>query len=321
MALGKTGGAAGADRCGRRSAYSFAMPLHLTSRRQFITQLGAAFALGQVEATAAEADASLVAILNDTHIGEKQPPTSAVPSNLRDTIAELLALRKRPGAVIINGDLALKDGQRGDYEFFAKLIAPLRDAGVSLHLTMGNHDDRAMFYDVLTSEKPDAAPVEAKHVGVVKLAGANLFLLDTLQATMITQGLIGDAQLAWLTRLLDQHADQPALIFAHHNPRLGGDPLHYPGGLEDSEALWQVLSPRQHVKAYLHGHIHHRDFYRHAGIHILNTPATSYVADKTTSTTGWTMLLLKATGAEVTTRTHQADHEWNNVKVDLKWRV
>jgi hypothetical protein len=32
--------------------------------------------------------------------------------------------------VIINGDLALKDGKRGDYEHFAKLIAPLRDAGV-----------------------------------------------------------------------------------------------------------------------------------------------------------------------------------------------
>jgi 3',5'-cyclic AMP phosphodiesterase CpdA len=149
----------------------------------------------------------------------------------------------------------------------------------------------------------------------------NLFLLDSLKATMITQGLIGETQMAWLLKLLDQHADKPALLFAHHNPRLGGDPLHFPGGLEDSEPLWKAIAARKHVKAYIHGHIHHRDFFAYEGIHILNTPATSYVADKKTSTTGWTMLRLTADGAEVTTHTHQADHVWNGLKVDLKWRA
>jgi transglutaminase/protease-like cytokinesis protein 3 len=32
------------------------------------------------------------------------------------------------------------------------------------------------------------------------------------------------------------------------------------------------------------------------------------------------MLRLSAGGAEVITRTHQADHAWNGVKVPLKWR-
>ena len=297
------------------------MPLHLTSRRQFITQLGAAVALSQVESSAAEVDEGLIAILNDTHICAQHPASASIPANLRNTIDYLLALPKRPAAVVINGDLALKDGKRGDYEHFAKLIAPLRDAGVSLHLTMGNHDDRAVFYDVLKDEKPESPAVESKHVGVVKLAGANLFLLDSLKATMITQGLIGDTQMAWLTKLLDQHADKPALLFAHHNPRLGGDPLHFPGGLEDSEPLWKAIAARKHVKAYIHGHIHHRDFYAHEGIHILNTPATSYVANKQTSTTGWTMARLSASGGAFTTHTHIPEHAWNGVTVDLKWRV
>ena len=296
------------------------MPIHLTSRRQFITQLGAAAALSSVESIATEVDDSLIAILNDTHIGAQHPASASIPTNLRNTVAWLLALPKRPAAVIINGDLALRDGKRGDYEHFAKLIAPLRDAGVPLHLTMGNHDDRDVFYDVLKSDKPESPAVESKHVGVVKLAGANLFLLDSLKATMVTQGLIGDAQMAWLTKLLDAHADKPALLFAHHNPRLGGDPLHFPGGLEDSEALWQELVKRPQVKAYVHGHIHHRDFNSHQGIHILNTPATSYVADKKTSTTGWTMANLRATGGSFTTHTHLTEHEWNGIKVDLKWR-
>lgn len=294
------------------------MPIHLSSRRQFITQLGAVVALSRVSVEGAEVDEDLIAVLNDTHIGSQQAADSAIPTNLRSTIDWLLALPKRPAAVIINGDLALKDGRRGDYERFAKLIAPLQAAGVPLHLTMGNHDDRAVFYDVM---KQSSSVVESKFVSMIELPGVNLFLLDSLKATMVTQGLLGEAQLAWLTKLLDAHADKPALLFAHHNPRLGGDPLHYPGGLEDSEPLWQALASRKHVKAYLHGHIHHRDFFEHEGIHILNTPATSYVADKKTSTTGWTMLRLKPDGAEAVTHTHQADHPWNGVKVDLKWRA
>jgi 3',5'-cyclic AMP phosphodiesterase CpdA len=297
------------------------MPLHLTYRRQFLTQLGAAVALTHVDSSAAEVDENLIAILNDTHIGAQHPATASIPTNLRNTVAWLLALPKRPAAVVINGDLALKDGKPGDYEHFARLIAPLREAGVPLHLTMGNHDDRAVFYDVMKSERPDSPVVESKHVGVVNLAGANLFLLDSLKETMITQGLIGEAQTGWLTKLLDQHDDKPALVFAHHNPRLGGDPLHFPGGLEDSESLWRAFATRPQVKAYVHGHIHHRNFFEYQGVHILNTPATSYVADKKTSTTGWTMARLSAAGGTFTTHTHFTEHEWNGVTVELKWRA
>lgn len=293
------------------------MPVHLTSRRQFITQLGAAMGLSNAVADAADVDEGLIAILNDTHIGAQQAADAAIPTNLRSTIEWLLALPKRPAAVIINGDLALKDGRRGDYERFAKLIAPLQAAGLPLHLTMGNHDDRAVFYEVM---KQSSSAVESKFASMVELPGVNLFLLDSLKATMVTQGLLGPAQLDWLVKLLDAHTDKPALLFAHHNPRLGGEPLHFPGGLEDSEPLWRALSTRKQVKAYIHGHIHHRNFFEHEGVHILNTPATSYVADKKTSTTGWTMLRLTPEGAEATTHTHQADHAWNGVKVPLRWR-
>jgi Icc protein len=297
------------------------MPLHLTSRRHFISQIGATVALVRSAVAATEVDDNLIAILNDTHIGAQQAKDAAIPLNLATTIEWLLALPKRPAAVVINGDLALKDGRSGDYERLAKLIAPLRDAGLPLHLTMGNHDERGVFYDVLKNEKPDAPAVESKHVGLVELPGVNLFLLDSLKQTMIAQGDLGEVQRAWLANSLDAHADKPALVFAHHNPRLGGDPKHFPGGLEDSEELWKLLVARKHVKAYIHGHIHHRDFFEHEGIHILNTPAAGYVANKQLSTTGWTMLRLIPGGAGVTTHTHQADHAWNGVKVDLKWRI
>lgn len=297
------------------------MPVHLTTRRHFITQVGASVVLSGARLHSSEVDENLVAVLNDTHIGEQHSESASIPANLRRTVAALLALPRRPAAVIINGDLALKDGRRGDYEHLVRLIEPLHEAGVALHLGMGNHDDREIFYEVLQHEKPAAPVVESKHVSLVRLGGASLFLLDSLKATMVTQGLLGGEQLQWLTKLLDLHNDKPALVFAHHNPRLGGDPLHFPGGLEDSEPLWRVLAPRRHVKAYIHGHIHHREFHSHEGIHILNTPATSYVADKKTSTTGWTLLRLDEQGAQATTLTHQPDHPWNNAVTDLAWRT
>jgi 3',5'-cyclic-AMP phosphodiesterase len=265
-------------------------------------------------------DQDLIAILNDTHIGAKHPEKSPVPTHLRETVASLLSLDRHPAAVVINGDLALSDGQPGDYAHLAKLIAPLREAGIPIHLTLGNHDNREVFHSVLKSEKATAPPLVTKHVSVVTLPRANLFLLDSLKAPLVTQGLLGTEQLQWLGRMLDSHAGRPALVFAHHNPRLGGEEKHFPGGLEDSDPLWDLLISRPHVKAYIHGHIHHRDYFRHRGIHLLNTPATSYVANPAVSTTGWTLARLASQGAEFKTLTHAADHPWNGAVENLTWR-
>lgn len=295
------------------------MPIHLPAlpRRRFLAALGASL----LPLRAAEVDDDLIAILNDTHIGGKQKLDTPIPAHLRATVDYLLALPKRPAAVLINGDLALRDGQPEDYELFAKLIQPLREAGLPVHLTMGNHDVREVFYQVLATERPAQPVVVSRHVGIVPTRHANLFLLDSLKETMIAPGDLGEAQLGWLAKALDTHVDKPAIIVAHHNPRLGGDPLHFPGGLIDSEPLWELFRTRRHVKAYVHGHIHAWSLAQHEEVHIANTPAVSYVADPKTSTTGWTMARLRPDGLSLTTLTHLPEHEWNNRTHDLKWRA
>ncbi|TWT60918.1 metallophosphoesterase family protein [Rubinisphaera italica] len=133
---------------------------------------------------------------------------------------------------------------------------------------------------------------------------------------MVTQGTIGTQQLEWLASALDGWQTKPAIIVAHHNPRLGGDPLHSPGGLIDSQELWNVIGMRKWVKAY----IHDRSYAEHQGIHILNTPATSYVADPKKSTTGWTTAKLTASGVTLTTHTTDVQHPWNGESKTLTWR-
>lgn len=266
-------------------------------------------------------DPDRIAILNDTHIGAGHTSNAPIPTHLRETVAWLVALERRPAAVVINGDLALSNGRPGDYAHFVRLIQPLRDAGIPVHLSLGNHDDREIFHQVLQSEKAAEPPVVSKHVGLVCLPKANLFLLDSLKGPLIAQGLLGTEQIAWLGRMLNAHADKPAMVFAHHNPRFGGDERHFPGGLEDSEPLWDLLASRAQVKAYIHGHIHHRSFARHRGIHIINTPATSFVSRPEESTTGWTMAQFTDTGGEFTTLTHTNDHPWNRAVAKLAWRT
>jgi Icc protein len=302
------------------------MPIHISNldRRRFLVTTGVGWVTAQcsaVEAKDSSVDESLVYILNDTHIGEKHPTDSPVPSNLRQAVNELLQLERKPAAVLINGDLALRDGQAGDYRHFMEIIRPLQAAGINIDLTLGNHDHRDVFFEVLQDQQKEVPPVKSRHISVIETRFANLFLLDSLQETMVTQGTLGSEQLLWLGTALDQNRDKPAIVVTHHNPRLGGDPLHFPGGLIDSPELWKVFQSRSHVKAYVHGHVHDRTIAEHEGVFILNTPATSYVADATKSTTGWTIASFSTTGVTLTTRTTDPQHAWNGQEKQLAWRA
>jgi len=299
------------------------MPIHIPaqSRRQFLVTVGAGLVACASDSFGGEVDGDLVYLLNDTHIGEAHPMSSSVPAHLRQVVEELVGLERKPACVVINGDLALEDGQPGDYRKFAALLEPLREAEIDVHLTLGNHDDREVFYGVLAGERPESAAVESRHISVVETRFANLFLLDSLFETNVTPGTLGEAQRGWLAEALDSRPGKPAIIVAHHNPRLGGDPKHFPGGLTDSAELWELLMARNQVKAYIHGHIHDRHFFEHEGIHILNMPATSYVADPELSTTGWTLARITGDGVTLTTKTNDAGHPWNGETRTLRWRA
>lgn len=299
------------------------MPIHLPpiSRRSFLAGFGGSLFLSSAsEAAAKPADEALIVLLNDTHIGQKQPDGSPIPSHLRQTVRWVLDQPVRPAAVLINGDLALLDGQPGDYTKLLNLLRPLREAGIPLHLTLGNHDNREVFLAAIGQAEPRTSPVADKQVAVVETKLANFFMLDSLKIVNKAPGELGAGQLSWLAKEIDARPAKPAIIVAHHNPRLGGDPKHFPGGLEDSQPLWQMLAARKQVKAYIHGHIHHWSLAAHEGIHIINTPAVSYVGNPAISTTGWTTARLSDRRIDLAVRTHQPDHPWNGEKAGLDWR-
>ena len=199
-------------------------------------------------------------------------PLGQTPAeNLRAVVADILAQPARPEAVLINGDLALKDGQPGDYATFLAALAPLRKAGIPLHLALGNHDDRGNFRQAIRGVIGAEARVEEKQVGVFEALGHRFAVLDSLDKVNGTPGRLGGPQIAWLGRDLDSHRDRPTVIFVHHNPRSA------PGvGLLDDDALFDVITPRPWVKALVFGHTHRWTRAREAGLHLVNLPAVAY---------------------------------------------
>jgi 3',5'-cyclic AMP phosphodiesterase CpdA len=126
---------------------------------------------------------------------------------------------------------------------------------------------------------------------------------------------MGAEQLAWLAKELDARADKPALIAMHHNPDL--KPM--PGGLTDTQKLYDVLLPRKHVKALFYGHTHVWNVAQKDGLHLINLPPVAYVFAKG-KPNGFVEVELAATSALLRLTTLASDHPDQGQKVELAWR-
>jgi hypothetical protein len=158
--------------------------------------------------------------------------------------------------------------------------------------------------------------VSDKHAALIQTPAANIFLLDSLEKTLSTPGLLGSEQLAWLARTLDAHPVKPALIVIHHNPGLQENM-----GLKDTFPLWDVIRPRRQVKAYIYGHTHTWKITQDSsGIHLINLPPVAYVF-RAGDPCGWVKAHLIGSGMRLELRCLDATHRQHGETHNLAWRV
>ena len=303
------------------------MPLHLdpVSRRSFLAHSAAALAGISVLRTGWTAEPATVvrlALLSDTHIPENPDVTARevnMTTNLQQVVREVLAQQPQPSGVLINGDCAYLKGLPTDYQNLASCLAPIRDAGLPLHLTMGNHDNRDVLYEVIASQRPQQTLVNSKHVTVLETPVANWFLLDSLMEVNVVTGQLGEEQRGWLTKALDDRADKPAIVMAHHTPQFEAPPEGQRwGGIQDTAELFEILQARAHVKAYIYGHSHNWSVTRRERLHLINLPPVAYVfaAGKPN---GWVSATVHASGLTLELRTIDPAHPQQGEKVELTW--
>ena len=313
------------------------MPIILPpiTRRQFIkgslalggTAIMPSRALSAVGSEGVGLDPNRVALLADTHIsadpglvypGTKWPGSPVKESehewvNMAECLAQaaksVMALNPRPAHLIVNGDCALSNGKEAEYKQFLGLVEPIRAAGITVHVTIGNHDNRENLWKLLPFLKKEHMGVQA---GVIELPHANLVLLDSGR-----KGVLGDKQLNWLTQQLDERADKPALIFGHFNPypNRGVRPIE---GMRDGSTLLKLLVERKHARAYVYGHTHEWQQDRQDHLHLINQPAVSYYFGKGHAH-GWVDMKLTETSADLelhcTNRKHKQHGDRKQVRL------
>ena len=127
------------------------MPLHLdpVSRRRFLGGSAVLALSPLIPASRAAAATEHWALLSDTHIAADPSVKSRqginMAEHLRKVVAEVLAEKESLTGVLIDGDCAYNDGQPGDYTTLLEILDPLREAGLPVLFTLGNHDDRGKF--------------------------------------------------------------------------------------------------------------------------------------------------------------------------------
>jgi 3',5'-cyclic AMP phosphodiesterase CpdA len=300
------------------------MPITLPvlSRREFLTAValtGTAAGLPRgLWGADSACDPNRFALLSDTHVAA-DPKTAArgvtMFENLQTVVREILATQPLPAAVLINGDCAYLKGTSEDYATLLDALQPLRERGLPVHLVMGNHDHRERFREAFGEAARKASQLEEKHVLVLPTPHANWFVLDSLDQTDKTPGVLGSHQLEWLADALDRAADKPALVMVHHNP----DSRPVISGLVDTSPLFDLLLPRRHVKAWFYGHTHVWAVSQRDGMHLVNLPPTAYVFSPV-QPSGWVDARLNATGMTLELRSVDPQHARHGERVELAWR-
>ena len=270
-------------------------------------------------------DQNRIALLADTHISDN--PNRSYPGtkwpgspvkeeehewvNMADSLAqsarEIIELNPRPANLIINGDCALSRGTEAEYKEFLRLVEPIRAAGITVHITIGNHDNRENLWELLPFLKKDQMGV---HADVIELPHANFFLLDSGR-----KGILGEKQLNWLAQELDERTDKPVLIFGHFNPypNRGERPIK---GMRDGSSLLKLLAAHKHARAYFYGHTHEWQHDQQDHLHLINQPAVSYYFGKGHAH-GWVDMKLTVRSANLELHCIKPKHKQHGDRIQI----
>ncbi|MDR0870130.1 MAG: metallophosphoesterase [Planctomycetaceae bacterium] len=227
----------------------------------------------------------------------------------------------KPNGAVVCGDCVFNSGLPEDYKTFFDELLPFRKAEMPVHFVMGNHDNRKTFLETLAGISGKTVPEQIPNRlhTVIETPKANFFLLDSLEKTNQTPGTFGEEQRQWLADELDSRKDKPTLIFAHHYPDFTGQIVKNPHALRDTKEFFDIIKPREQVKAYIFGHSHVWRIYKNSGIHQVNIPATAWRFDSL-QPYAWVLATLTDNSMNLKLRSIDPEHPKHNETVQLVWR-
>jgi Icc protein len=223
---------------------------------------------------------------SDTHIvrpGVRLREVDTI-ATLTQVVEAVNRLTPQPAFVVIGGDLVSPDvvpevkaktreltvrDYETSYEIFHGIVSRLH---VPVHYVMGNHDRRVPFRRVILK---DPRPTDWPHYYAFTSGQHRICILDSLEPPK-DGGYIGHAQLAWLRKQLNQHADHPTILVVHHQVVPVGVQVLDRIMLMNAGDVWQIVHEVNHVCAVLCGHVHLPYAGQRDGIPVFTTPSTCF---------------------------------------------
>lgn len=212
---------------------------------------------------------TLVLQLSDLHLfAEPDAVLRQVPT--RDSLAEVLDAVRATGLefdrAVVTGDFT-HDERRETYQAAYRLLDDWLDR---CHVLPGNHDCRELLCEVFADQ---AGGSEECICFSESVGGWRLIGLDTHVPGEVP-GRITAGMLDWLAGELQQHADEPTILFQHHPPIGVGSAWLDQIGLLDPEAYRELILRSPQVRAISCGHVHQESVGTLGRSVVLTVPST-----------------------------------------------
>lgn len=198
-------------------------------------------------------------------------------ATLRDTLTLLRERGVLPGAtIVISGDL-VNNGELESYARLRAVIDELRGEGNTVHLALGNHDDRANFRVGMLDETDGDAAQKFHYTAM--LGNLRLVVLDTNEPGT-HDGVLGTAQVAWLKEQLATPAPGGTVIVVHHPPTSAPMPALEGHMIKDADSLREAIAGTD-VIGILSGHTHVAAAEMVGAAPCISAPGTAFMLDVT----------------------------------------
>lgn len=188
-------------------------------------------------------------VMSDLHVmpeGELSM-TLDTGARLERAVDAVIARHGDADFCVLAGDLA-DLGQPAAYQRLKTILDRLP---IPVHITLGNHDDRAAFIEVFGNS---CLAETGKVDKVVDIKGYRIIILDSSELGRV-DGVLDEDQIDWLHTRLVEAMERPVIVILHHN----ANALHIRSDeirILDPDAFIAALKTHPDIRQVIAGHVH-----------------------------------------------------------------
>ncbi len=178
---------------------------------------------------------------------------------------------EKPDVFILTGDNT-NSGAQQDMESLAKMLEQVKEAGIPIIMTTGNHDFnhgltesyQKLFFPLLTMDERDPHSLSY----YTDIGNVRILAMDDSSYTEGSTGTFSEETMSWLKKALKDAREKGlrVLFLTHHNVLAGKKDAHNESYRITNEVLEPLLK-KEHVCLCISGHLHSQAILEDGGLY------------------------------------------------------